>query len=323
MSDVTTFDDAGSGKKQGVFKRLVGMVPLPIWLIVPVEAILLFLLITPSIMSIWLSLVSWQPTFGIGILSGKFIGLKNYIDLFTEARFLWAFLRTFIITGVCVSVQFLIGLGLAMLVYKPLPFRKFFTLVLILPMMFPPLVVGNNFYLLFFAEGPINALISYVIGSPFRLDWLTHPTWAIFPVMIAEIWQWYPLMFLIMIAGLRGLPPNQLRAAEVLGGSRWQIFWRVKIPQLVPIILIAFVIRMMEIIKLFDIVYIMTKGGPGTQTETISIYMFKIGLKDFRTSYISAGAWIVLVASIFLFVRLLRPILYKVEKFEERIEEAK
>jgi multiple sugar transport system permease protein len=179
-------------------------------------------------------------------------------------------------------------------------------------------VVGNNFYMLFFAEGPVNALISYIVGEPFRLDWLSHPTWAIFPVMLAEIWQWYPLMFLIMMAGLRGLPPNQLRAAEVLGASVWQTFWRIKIPQLVPIILIAFVIRMMEVLKLFDVVYIMTKGGPGTVTETISIYMFKIGLRDFRTSYISAGAWIVLIASVFLFVRLLKPILYKVEKFEEK-----
>ncbi|NIQ39446.1 MAG: ABC transporter permease subunit [Proteobacteria bacterium] len=323
MSDVTTFDTSEPSEKVGLFKRLVNAVPLPVWFIVPVEAILLFLLITPSIMSIWLSLVSWQPTFGIGILSGKFIWFKNYIDLFTEARFLWAFARTFIITGVCVSVQFLIGLGLAMLVYRPVPGRKFFTLVLILPMMFPPLVVGNNFYMLFFAEGPINALISYVIGSPFRLDWLSHRTWAIFPIMIAEIWQWYPLMFLIMIAGLRGMPPNQLRAAEVLGGTPWQIFWRIKIPQLVPIILIAFVIRAMEVLKLFDLVYIMTKGGPGSETETISMYMFKIGLKDFRTSYISAGAWIVLIALVILFVRLLRPILYRVEEFGEKIEEAK
>jgi multiple sugar transport system permease protein len=319
VGNATTLEYTELGRKEGLLKRLAGKVPLPIWFIVPVEAILLFLLIVPSLMSIWLSLVSWQPTFGIGILSAKFIGLKNYIDLFTEGRFLRAFLRTFIITGVCVSAQFLIGLGLALLVYRPMPFRKFFILILILPMMFPPLVVGNNFFMLFFAEGPVNAIISAVIGEPFRLDWLTHPTWAIFPVMLAEIWQWYPLMFLIMMAGLRGLPPNQLRAAEVLGASAWQTFWRIKIPQLVPIILIAFVIRMMEVIKLFDVVYIMTKGGPGTVTETISIYMYKIGLKDFRISYISAGAWIVLIASVFLFVRLLKPILYKVEEFEEKV----
>jgi multiple sugar transport system permease protein len=277
----------------------------------------------PSLISIWLSLVSWQPTFGIGIFQAQFIGLKNFIELFTEARFLWAFFRTFLITVVCVGIEFLIGLWLALMVHRALPLRKFFTLVLILPMMFPPLVVGNNFYMLFFAEGPINALVSAIIGRPFRLDWLSSPTFAIYPVMLAEIWQWYPLMFLIMMAGLRGLPPNQLRAAEVLGASAWQIFCRIKIPQMMPIILIALVIRAMEVIKLFDVVYIMTRGGPGTLTETVSIYMYKMGLKDFRVSYISAGAWIVLIASVVLFVYLLKPILYKVEKFEEKAEEVR
>lgn len=319
---VTTSEIFALGEKPGLVRSLANKVPLPIWFIVPVEAILLFLLIVPSLISIWLSFVYWQPTFGIGILHAKFIGLQNFIDIFTEARFLWAFLRTFIITIVCVGSQFLIGLGLAMLVYKPMPFRKSITLILILPMMFPPLVVGNTFYMLFFAAGPINGIISAIIGQPFRLDWLSHPVFAIYPVMLAEIWQWYPLMFLIMLAGLKGLPSNQLLAAEVLGASPWQIFWRVKVPQLMPVILIAFVIRMMEVIKLFDTVYIMTKGGPGISTETISIYMYKIGLRDFRISYISAAAWVVLIASVFLFVRLLKPILYKVEKFEKKAEKS-
>ncbi len=125
MGNAPTLEYSGLDRKEGLFKRLAGKVPLPIWFIVPVEAILLFLLVVPSLMSIWLSLVSWQPTFGIGILDAKFVGLKNYIDLFTEGRFLWAFLRTFIITIVCVGAQFLIGLGLALLLYRPtyLPIR--------------------------------------------------------------------------------------------------------------------------------------------------------------------------------------------------------
>lgn len=313
--------DSRFDAKPGFVKRLGNLIPFSVWLIVPVEAILLFLLIIPSFISIWLSLVAWQPTYGIDIFDAKFVGLKHYLSLFTDARFLWACLRTFIITLTCLSAEFLIGLFLALMVYKPMPLRKFFTLILILPMMFPPLVVGNNFYMMFFAQGPINALVSYVIGQPFELDWLSSPTFAIYPVMLAEIWQWFPLMFLIMLSGLRGLPPNQLRAAEVLGASGLQTFWHIKIPQLVPIVLIGLVIRAMEIIKLFDVVYIMTRGGPGTLTETISIYMYKIGLKNFRTDYISAGAWIVLAISVIGFVLLLKPILYKVQKFEEKAEE--
>jgi ABC-type sugar transport system permease subunit len=105
MSEVASLEYAESEKKEGAFRRLVNLVPLPVWFIVPVEAILLFLLITPSIMSIWLSVVNWMPTYGIGIFEAKFVGAKNFIGLFTEARFLWAFLRTFIVTGVCVSAQ--------------------------------------------------------------------------------------------------------------------------------------------------------------------------------------------------------------------------
>lgn len=322
MSEITISKPIELEKREGFFKRFASSIPLPVWLIVPVEAILLFLLIVPALISIWLSLVSWQPTFGIGILQADFIGVSNFIEVLTEPRFLWAFFRTIIITMVCVGMEFLIGLGLAMLVDRPLPFRKLFILILIMPMMFPPLVVGNNFYMLFFAEGPINALISYIIGQPFRLDWLSSPVFAIYPVMIAEIWQWYPLMFLIMMAGLKGLPPNQLRAAEVLGSSKWQTFWWIKIPQMIPIILIALVIRSMEVLKLFDVVFIMTKGGPGTLTETISIYMYKMGLKDYRVSFISAGAWIVMIFSVYLFVKLLKPILYKTERSEEKVQEA-
>ncbi|MBW2024798.1 MAG: sugar ABC transporter permease [Deltaproteobacteria bacterium] len=307
-------------EEKGVLPSLLGRVPFPVWLIIPVEAILLFLMIIPPFISIWLSLVAWQPTYGISIFDAKFVGLRHYINLFTDVRFLHSLLLTFIVTAVCLGVEFLIGLGLALMVYRPMPLRKFFTLVLILPMMFPPLVVGNNFYMMFFAQGPINAMISFILGRPFEFDWLSSPRFAIFPVMLAEIWQWFPLMFLIMLSGLRGLPVNQLRAAEVLGATRWQTFWRIKIRQLVPIILIGLVIRAMEIIKLFDVVYIMTRGGPGTKTETISIFMYKIGLRNFRTDYISAAAWIILITSVILFVILLKPILYKVEKFEEKAE---
>jgi len=312
-----------STENHGILRRTASMIPLSVWLIVPVEIILIFLLIAPSLISIWLSLVSWQPTFGIGILAAKFIWFKNYIELFTDSRFLWAFFRTFYITATCVFLEFLIGLGLALLVEKTLPLRKLLILILILPMMFPPLVTGNSFFMLFVSEGPINRIITLVLGIPFKFDWLSSPTYAIYPIMIGEIWQWYPLMFLIMVSGLRGLPPNQLHAADVLGASRWDLFWRIKLPLLKPIILIAIVIRAMEVIKLFDLIYIMTRGGPGTATENINLYMYKIGLKDYRFSYVSAGAWLVLIASVIIFVYLLKPLLHKVGESDPRTEEAK
>jgi len=322
MKDSICPEAPDSRPTEGLTNRLAGMIPFPTQLIIPVQAILLFLLVVPALLSIWLSLVSWQPTFGIGIFSAKFLGLKNFIDLLTEPRFLYAVLRTFYITTITVVVELLIGLGLALLSERARSLRKFFILILILPMMFPPVVTGNTFYMLFFSEGPINAIISFFLGAPFKFNWLSSPTYAIYPIMIAEIWQWYPLMFLIMVSGLRGLPPNQLHAADVLGGSPWQMICRIKLPLLKPIILIAIVIRSMEILKMFDVIYIMTRGGPGTATENINLYMYEVGLKTFRISYISAGAWILLGISVVIFVNLLKPLLHKVEKFEQKVEEA-
>jgi multiple sugar transport system permease protein len=323
MSDDKPLDDVGPAEQDVKPRGFWAAIPLPVKLIIPVQAILIFLLIVPALLSIWLSLVSWQPSFGIGIFSAKFVGLSNFVELLTEPRFLWALLRTFYITGVGVGAQLLIGFCLALLCERARSLRKVFILILILPMMFPPLVTGNTFYMLFVGDGPINAILSFVLGRPFTLNWLSSPTHAIYPIMIAEIWQWYPLMFLIMVSGLRGLPPNQLRAAEVLGGSSWQILWRVTIPQLMPIILIAIVIRAMEILKMFDLIYLMTRGGPGTATENINFYMYDVGLMSFRFSYISAGAWILLIISIFVFVNLLKPLLRKVEEFEEKVKEEK
>ena len=309
------FESAKSDRS--LLRRLVDKIPFSVWLIIPVECFLLFLLIIPSFISIWLSFVAWQPTFGISIFHAPFVGFENFIELFTEKRFIMALLRTFLIAGVAVSAQLLIGLGLAVLCDKEFPMRKFFVLCLLMPMMLIPLVVGNNFFLLFQPMGPINDIIGRIIGHNFIFDWLASPDYAILPILLAEIWHWYPLMFLIMLAGLRALPPNQLRAAEVLGSGRLQTFFRIKIPQLVPVILIAVVIRCMEVFKMFDEVFILTKGGPGTVTETISVYMYKIGLKDFRFSYVSAGAWIVLIICVVIFTLLLKPLLYKVAKLEE------
>jgi multiple sugar transport system permease protein len=315
--EVLTSELVKADTERSLLRKLIDKVPFAVWLIVPVECFLLFLLIVPSLISIWLSFVDWQPTFGIPIYEAPFVGFENFIELFSDKRFIMALLRTFFVTGVAVSAEFLIGLGLAVLCEKEFPMRKFFVLCLLMPMMLVPLVVGNNFYLLFQPMGPINDIISRIIGSNFKFDWLASPDFAIIPILLSEIWHWYPLMFLIMLSGLRAMPPNQLRAADVLGSSKLQTFFRIKIPQLVPVILIAIVIRCMEVFKMFDEVSILTKGGPGTVTETISFYMYKIGLKDFRFSYVSAGAWIVLIVCVIIFSLLLKPLLYKVEKFEE------
>jgi len=282
-------------------------IPLSIYFILPVEGFLLFLLIVPAFISGWLSGVSWQPTYGIGIFEASWNGLRNYTEILTDLRFLNALWRTFFIAGVAVCSEFFIGLGLALLCKEDFFGKRVFVAIFIVPLMIMPVVVANNFFLLFQPKGPMNQIISWITRTNFALDWLANPRSALFVIILTEIWHWYPFMFLVMLGGLSGLPSNVDMAAQLLKASFWQRLWRIWLPQLKPIIFIAIIIRSMEALKIFDAVYILTRGGPGTSTDTLSTYMYEIGFKYYRTSFISAGAWIVLVISILIFTRAIKP----------------
>jgi len=177
--------------------------------------------------------------------------------------------------------------------------------------MIPPIVIGNNFWLIFSANGPVNQLIGMILKTEFKLSWFSHPRYALVPIILSEIWHWYPLTFLILFSGLVNVPISEIRAARILGANEWQLFWRVKFPNLKGIIAIALVIRMMEALKVFDVIHLLTHGGPGTLTESISFYLFKVGFKYSRISYISAGAWIILLISLLGFSLALRSVLVK------------
>jgi multiple sugar transport system permease protein len=162
--------------------------------------------------------------------------------------------------------------------------------------------------MLFNDRGPINYLISELIGSRFEFGWLADPTWALLPIMLAEIWQWTPLMFLLILTGLMNLAENQIRAAYVLGASRARIFVRILLPLLTPVIAIALLGRSIETFKIFDPVYILTRGGPVASTETISMFMYNGAFVYFRIGYIAAAALLVLIVVVSLCLALSRPL---------------
>jgi multiple sugar transport system permease protein len=152
------------------------------------------------------------------------------------------------------------------------------------------------FYILFQSGGPVNDLLSALLGQPVAIAWLSHPTLALVAVMIADIWQWTPLMFLILLAGLAGVPDDQLKAATLLGAGPWQRFRTIVLPRMKTIIVIALAIRVIECFKIFDTLYIMTGGGPGVATETISVYIYKITTQDLIWGYVAAIALAILIA---------------------------
>jgi multiple sugar transport system permease protein len=179
---------------------------------------------------------------------------------------------------------------------------------MLVPMMIVPAVAGYMFWMMFQSNGPINAVITAIIGQPFTLAWLSSEIPATIAVIIAEVWQWTPLMFLIMASGLVGLPEDQMRAATMLGASGWQKFRYLMLPMLKPIIIIALVIRGMEAVKIFDSIFLMTAGGPARATESLSIYMYKVAFQQVRWSFSAAAAMTVLVIMTIIASYALRPL---------------
>jgi multiple sugar transport system permease protein len=199
------------------------------------------------------------------------------------------------VMAICVPVEFLLGLGLATLFADEFPGKRVFYSILIMPMMVVPSVAGYMFYMLFQSGGPVNDLLGTVIGQPVTVAWLSDPTLALVAVMAADVWQWTPLMFLILLAGLVGVPEDQIRAATLLGAGPWYRFRTIVLPRMKVIIGIALAIRVIECFKIFDTLFIMTGGGPGVATETISVYIYKITTQDLIWGYVAAIALAILL----------------------------
>jgi multiple sugar transport system permease protein len=289
-------------------KRRRPIIPIGLVAVLPAQVTVMFVVLVPTLIVIWLSLTDWQPTAGIPWYKAEFIWFWNFDDLRYDDRFISAVIRTIFVVAVCVGTELLLALALALLFLDEWPWRKLAVSVIILPMMIVPVDAANAFFMLFNDRGPINHIISLLIGRVYEFSWLSDPLWALVPIMLAEIWQWTPLMFLLVLTGFMNLPENQVRAAMALGASPTRILFKIMLPLLLPIIVIALLIRSIETFKIFDPVYILTRGGPGAATETISMFMYNGAFVYFRIGYIAAAALIVLVVVVSICMALARPI---------------
>lgn len=283
-------------------------IPFNVVLVLPAQLTMLSIVVVPTLIVIWLAFTDWQPTQAIAWYRAETVAFWNFYDLWYDERFINAVLRTFFVVAVSVGVELVLALGLALLFLDEWPWRKIAISVIILPMMIIPVDAANAFFMIFNERGPINHLVTLAIGRPFEFSWLSHPTWAMLPIMLCEIWQWTPLMFLLVLTGLMSLPQNQISAALMLGASPPRIFFRLVLPLLVPVLGIAVLIRSIETFKIFDAVYILTRGQPGGATETISMYMYNGAFVYFRMGYIAAAALIVLLLVVMTCLALAKPI---------------
>ncbi|MBV9715729.1 MAG: sugar ABC transporter permease, partial [Solirubrobacterales bacterium] len=188
------------------------------------------------------------------------------------------------------------------------------TVVFLLPMMVVPAVTGFIFYMLFQTQGPVNAALNAVLHDFLHLTgtvqvpWLSDPSIALFPVIMADIWQWTPLMFLILLSGLVALPEDQMNQANILGANFWFRLRYLILPMMKPVILIALIIRGMEVFKLFDSAWLLTQGGPGDATTTVSVMLYRETFINARWGYASAVAILVLILVSIMAIRAIRPI---------------
>lgn len=259
---------------------------LGFWFVAPAVMMLVFIVIFPLAMQLYLSFTWWTPLDGVRWYRAyeSVNTADNYLRLLTDAG-LWAALgRTLLLMVVAIPAQFLLGLGLAYLFMEQFAGRKLFYSIILTPMMIVPAVVGLIFFLLFQSTGPVNN----TFGLPVSFSWLTDVHRAMLSVIIADTWQWTPLMFLILLAGMLGVPTDQLTAGRLLGASNWQNFRKIILPRMKPVIGIALVLRSVECFKIFDIIFVMTKGGPGVETETISLFLYKRTFADLDWSYVAA-----------------------------------
>ena len=277
--------------------------------LLPGLLVLIAILIFPVVFTVRLSFSGWD-SFNPGL---SYVGLENYIRLFTDdARFWQAFGRLSLLSVTTVLIQYVLGFALALLVWENIRFKRFFRVLFLIPMMSTPVIMTVIWRTIFHESlGPINDFLS-VFG--FAPQWLSNDVLAKISVMIVEVWQWTPFMFLLLLAGLLSLPKEPYLAAEVDGAGPVRKFIYVTFPMMAPISIGAIIIRLIEASKIMDTIYVMTSGGPGTSTETSSFYIFIKGLREFQMGYSAAMSFtylVIMIISLTIIANLLVKIFVK------------
>ena len=241
------------------------------WFLLPGLVFLFTIDLIPLLYSAWISFYNWWLLRPRDV---RFVGLANYARLASDAEFTRAIVVTTLFTSGAVLVEFLAGLGLALLFAQPFRFLRPLRVLLLLPLFVVPVVGATMWRVIFHPEiGVLNYYLSVLgLGRP---PWLSDPTLALVSITIVDAWRTIPFMFLVMYAGIETLPGELYEAASVDGASAWHRFRYITAPLLTYIMLLAVLIRAMDVFREFDIIFVLTGGGPGTATQTIQILNYR------------------------------------------------
>ena len=273
----------------------------PLFFILPTLIVLVVVSIFPLIYALRVSFIRFNLL--MPHLTG-FIGFSNYINAVTNDVFPFALKNTAIMMSISV-VQFLFGFGVALLLNAEVRGTQIFRTIVIPPMLVAPIVVGLMWRYMYSAEmGIINYIVSTLGISP--PDWLGSPRFALVSIVIADTWQWTPFMILVLLAGLQSIPVEPQEAAMIDGASAFQRIIHVTLPMLKPVILVVFLIRIMDLLKIFDKIWIMTRGGPGAYSEVLSLFAYRMVFKFYDVGQGSAVSLLILIIVIVISTGLAR-----------------
>jgi multiple sugar transport system permease protein len=265
------------------------------WLfILPTMVLLLAINVFPLIWAIRLSFTGFMANLPN---PARFIGLDNYVDILTDED-VWAnFQITAHFVFWTIALQVVIGLGLALLINHKFRGHSFWTTVILLPMMLSPAVVGNFWTLLFQPQiGPFNYVIGFLTGvAPSSFTMIGSVNLAPWTIVLVNTWMWTPYVMLICLAGLRSIPDYIYEAAEIDRASPLRQFWSITLPMVLPFLMLAVLFQAIQSFVMFDMVNLLTSGGPGSTTELVSITLKRAAFEKWETGYASALAVILFV----------------------------
>lgn len=221
---------------------------------------------------IYASFLDWSPSQRIG--EADFIGFKNYINLWNDEAFRESTWVTVKFASVVVTLEMLLGVGLALLLDRNIKGMSALRTIFILPMMIAPIVVGLMWrYMYHPTVGIFNrTLKDWGFES---IPWLSDSTWAFVAVVIADVWQWTPFIFILSLAALQSLPKSALEAASLDGATEWQKIVFIKIPLMMPVLIVTLLLRLIDSFKVLEVVFVLTNGGPGLSTEILSLRIYR------------------------------------------------
>lgn len=275
------------------------------WIFIgPAVIWLLAMTIYPALYSLYVSFFNYDLATS-SQLQG-FVGIDNYVTILSDGRFWEATLFTGIYSTIGLIAQFTLGLMLALVFYKS-RLKGIMTAFLVVPMAISPIATGLLWRVLFNANSGIVNYVLIQIGLE-PINWLGNSFWARTSVIIADTWQWTPFMYLVLLAGLQSLSEEPIEAARVDGANYMQRLFLIILPMMRPLIMLALLLRLIDMLKLFDVIFTLTNAGPGTTTETLSFLTYQTGFRYFSMGQAAAMSWILVIVVSIMAMLVLAPL---------------